>query len=66
MRVLPVLRDVKRARLAIQGQPSPSKPVIPEYDFSIARFGLPSIGKAYAAGQSQLKESNADDADQTD
>ena len=37
MRVLPVLRGVKRARLAIQGQPSPSKPVIPEYAYSIPR-----------------------------
>ena len=27
--LLPVLRGVKRARLAVQDQPSPSKPVIP-------------------------------------
>jgi hypothetical protein len=28
--LFPVLRGVERARLAVQGVPSPSKPVIPE------------------------------------
>ena len=33
--LLPVLRVVKRARLAVQDQPSPSKPVIPRTVFKV-------------------------------
>ena len=51
MRVLPVLRDVKRARLAIQGQPSPSKPVIPECVHSIAQHGRGVYRKKVRRGQ---------------
>ena len=36
--LLPVLRVVKRARLAVQDQPSPSKPVIPRTDVKVPQY----------------------------